>query len=96
MKRFEINILDRALDFLLYPNPTSELITISFNTLENDVAKIEIFNLTGNLQLSKLQNVISGKNDCLLDVSMLSPGLYLCKISKSNLNKTLKFIVLEK
>ncbi|HBS87634.1 MAG: hypothetical protein A2W91_15330 [Bacteroidetes bacterium GWF2_38_335] len=94
VKRFEVEILDRALDLALYPNPASEQVTISLNSLENNTAEIDIFDISGKLLLSKQNDVIPGKNEYLLDISMLSDGIYLCKIKNSNLSKTLKFAVL--
>jgi len=70
------------LDIKVYPNPTSDMLYID---TENTVQKIEIYNLQGRKVLVSDQNQIN--------VSGLSPGMYLLKITdENNLKFTQKII----
>jgi hypothetical protein len=69
---------------ILAPNPTS-----SYFTINSDVAKVEIFSLTGQL-VKTFQNKL--ENDSY-DISNLNKGVYLVKIVDEQSNsKTLKLI----
>lgn len=61
--------------FKLYPNPVKDFITIEMNTL-ND-AKLDVFDVTGNVVISKELKTISTK----LNISNLPAGVYLFRIS---------------
>ncbi|MFK5879475.1 MAG: endonuclease [Flavobacteriaceae bacterium] len=69
----------------LYPNPTSDFISISGLTNESEV---EIYDTLGKKILVK--TIESNQNK--IDVSQLKPGVYLFKISESN-NSTLKRVL---
>lgn len=73
---------------LIYPNPTSKDLNLSFkNNLNN--ANIKIISITGQIVLEK-QN-ISG-NDFNYDVSSLSSGIYIIQLTDGNLITNSKFI----
>ena len=62
---------------LVYPNPTSGMVTINLNiTTDETINKIEIYNLIGDLVYQKI-NLTS--NTIPLDVSKLNSGNYLIK-----------------
>ena len=71
----------------LYPNPTSDFVSIS--GLTNDVVELEIYDTLGKKVLDK--TIESNQNK--IDVSQLKPGLYLFKLSESD-NLTLKRIMI--
>ncbi len=74
--------------FLLYPNPTTSQINLSFATqLEN--ATIKITSILGQTILEK-QN-ISG-NNLSFDVSNLANGMYVVSVNSGGLVSNLKFI----
>ncbi|WP_298778472.1 T9SS type A sorting domain-containing protein [uncultured Polaribacter sp.] len=62
--------------FSVYPNPASEFVTISS---ELEVNKVEIFNLLGKRVISK--TILSTGN---LDISSLSKGVYLMKLTSGD------------
>ncbi|WP_027879249.1 choice-of-anchor tandem repeat GloVer-containing protein [Mesoflavibacter zeaxanthinifaciens] len=67
----------------IYPNPTTDFINIKS---KSEINKVEIYNLQG-------QKVISFQNHDLIDVKVLSEGIYFLKvIDKSMIINTLKFI----
>ncbi|MEY4876162.1 MAG: hypothetical protein RL708_1311 [Bacteroidota bacterium] len=62
---------------LVYPNPTSDLVTINLKTATDEtINKIEIYNLIGDLVYQKINLT---NNSILLDVSKLNSGNYLIK-----------------
>ncbi len=70
--------------FSLAPNPTKGMFSIN-----SDVAKVQIFNLTG--QLVKTFNTKAANES--LSISELNQGIYFVKVTDLNLNeKTIKLI----
>jgi hypothetical protein len=71
--------------FNLYPNPTSEFLTLTSNLLD---VKLEIFNiLSQKVESRMLQN---GTN--LINLSNYTPGVYLFQLSLDGKTKTYKII----
>jgi len=60
---------------LLYPNPVGDLLTIPCN---GEQALVEIYDLKGARLYA---GALSGKDACRLDVSFLSAGVYIVKVS---------------
>jgi len=70
--------------FSLVPNPTKGMFTINA-----DVTKVQIFNLTGQL-VKSFNNAAANES---LSISELNQGVYFAKVTDSNLNeKTIKLI----
>ncbi len=76
-------------DFIVYPNPAIEKLTIKLNgTLKND-AIIELFSIDGKLVYS--DKFLKLKESMIIDINNLSQGLYLLRISNVEFNSTIKF-----
>jgi hypothetical protein len=72
--------------FNFYPNPVKDLLTISYET---SISKVSIVNLLGQELFSKAINA----NESQLDLSTLSAGTYLVRITtEDNLEKTIKIV----
>lgn len=65
-------------EFMIYPNPASDFITIELN--EAIPTKLNIFSLDGRL----LRDYYFSNNKFVLDVSNLTPGTYLLRLSNDN------------
>ena len=63
---------------MIYPNPASDFITIELN--EAIPTKLNIFSLDGRL----LRDYYFSNNKFVLDVSNLTPGTYLLRLSNDN------------
>lgn len=72
-------------DFKAYPNPVKNILNLSYTQEMSDVA---IFNLVGQQVLSKKVNATEGQ----IDMSNLSQGTYLVKVTVDNQVKTIKVI----
>jgi len=73
----------------LYPNPTQQSLTISFNGVLKH-PKVEIFNLEGRL-IKSIDNK-TNINKLMVDVSSLSNGVYLLRLEDKEKAITKKFI----
>jgi hypothetical protein len=60
---------------LLYPNPVGDLLTLSCN---GENTHVEIYDLKGTRLFSGL---LSGKDNCQLNVSFLNTGVYMVTVS---------------
>ncbi len=76
----------------LFPNPTSEHITIS-NLDKNNINSIEVYTLLGNRVLK--QAIVANKqaNDLKLNLSDLKSGVYFVKFNSLNKQSTKRIVV---
>lgn len=72
-------------DFKVYPNPTNSLLNIDLTNQEN--ATIQVLDLNGRILTSK--KTLGSTN---LDLSNLSPGIYIVKIQSSQGTKSMKVV----
>ena len=72
-------------NFSAYPNPVKDVLNISYN---NTISDISVFNLLGQLVMSAKPSA----NDYQLNMSQLSVGTYLVKVTSENQVKTVKVI----
>ena len=80
-------VINETISVKLYPNPTSDYVIIESNMTIHD---IEIYNLSGQL----VQQVKQNKSERIqLDVSNLTAGLYLVKISNESNMQTIRLSV---
>ncbi|GAB4247750.1 MAG: hypothetical protein Tsb0034_27060 [Ekhidna sp.] len=66
-------------DFSIYPNPTSDLLTIEYDKILGDKLNMEIVNMEGKTFLSR--TIRSTENKIQLDTSVLPSGQYLIKFT---------------
>lgn len=72
----------------LYPNPVrSSTKTIYITSKSNALKKVSIYNVLGK-QISK--TVFTNKT---LDISALKSGIYILKITESNISETRKLVI---
>ena len=75
-----------VLDMIIYPNPTNESY-VTIQTPVNGVKYVEVFDITGK----RLINTALSADT--LDVSSISAGLYLVKVTVEGQSKTSKLII---
>ena len=70
-------------EFKVYPNPTSDFITIQFQTSEvlqtSEVSKVQIFDMLG-IEIKDLTPALSKGEGVRIDVSKLPAGVYFIRI----------------
>ena len=64
-------------DFIAYPNPTSGKFTLSFSGDNNSEVSIKIYNLLGQVILTKTISQSVGNNSIVFDISNNSDGIYM-------------------
>lgn len=88
--------LDRTEDliqnFELYPNPTSEQITLGFETLNSDNIQVSITNVLGQIIQNQEYITKEGSNKIQLNVSSFSKGMYYLQIKSNNWTVNQKII----
>lgn len=78
-------------DFNLYPNPTSNIVTISFSSTSNETIFMETYDIRGRkLQSHSIENF--GAISKELDFSNFESGVYLVKIKDGKNTSTKKII----
>ena len=78
------NSFDNA-NFSYYPNPVKNTLNLSYN---QEISNVEVFNLLGQ----KVSSNVINANAAQIDMSNLSKGAYIVKVSSNNQLKTIKVI----
>jgi len=78
-------------DVLLYPNPTSETLSVKLNNLNDKKATIYVYNSSGQLIDSK-QLKTKGQQEVKFDVSQYESGLYTVSVRTDNLHRIAKLV----
>jgi len=76
----------------MYPNPTSETLTMRYFSHLADRCTIDLLSIDGSVVQSNNHNNTIGENVILLDVKDLSPSTYLVRISQGGLSSVQQFI----
>lgn len=76
----------------LFPNPSSEDVTVRFSTANNQEIELLITDVTGKVISSSKINAITGENLILVDAATYSKGLYLVTLKSQGTQKSLQFI----
>ncbi|MCF6132079.1 T9SS type A sorting domain-containing protein [Flavobacterium wongokense] len=72
-------------NFSYYPNPVKNILNLSYN---QEISNVEIFNLLGQKVMTNAVNA----NTAQIDMSNLSNGAYMVKVTSNNQVKTIKVI----
>ena len=78
----------------MYPNPVQGQTTVSFNVNGNAVVSYQVFDLVGRMVKSQtLGNYTEGEHEANVDMSDLSAGSYIMRVSQGNSSSCVKFVV---
>ncbi len=77
----------------VFPNPAAEQVTFNVTSKENDIAKLQIYDFTGNPVRELNSNVNIGENSLNLDVTQLNNGIYTYLFTQGIQTSRGKFIV---
>ena len=79
-----------------YPNPFNAVTTISFNLPVSGDTRLDIYNLTGQLVESLVDdNLSAGRHSFTWDANYVPSGVYLYRLSVGNINSTNKMILIK-
>jgi len=71
--------------FKAYPNPVKDVLNLSYSS---DISNVEVFNMLGQTVMAKQVNAAQGQ----VDMSNLSSGSYIVKVTSNGLTKSIKVI----
>ena len=72
-----------AVDFTIYPNPTSFDFNLLYEASINELATIKVFDITGKLMSEEKVNQTEGNNKFTIETSTLQTGLYIVELRNS-------------
>jgi len=87
----EANI-PNASEINIYPNPTSEFLTLRVTSEKETDLTIIVSDIVGQILKEKKASIGQGNFENKIDVSNLSKGMYICTVISKNKKTTLKFI----
>lgn len=68
--------INKSEDIKLYPNPVKSDLTIQYVSTENTLVKVNLFDLSGKLVLTKNLAIVSGTNTFSIEMNNLPSGSY--------------------
>lgn len=78
-----------ANEFIVYPNPTNENITLLNNGLQNEMVSIQVISMDGKILIQENNILFNLKYE--LNLKNVSTGLYFVKMISNNDMQTIKF-----
>jgi len=85
------------LDFMVYPNPASDMITVGFDNLNSGKIKIELLDMMGNIvALIDERNMPTGLQTISWNVADVAQGVYLVRITGQTQQISKPLIISEK
>ena len=84
------SIDENGVELSIYPNPSSGLFNIQFNSYEGDV-ELQLTNILGNKVFSTFLNM-KEQNNFILDLSTYSEGIYNLTLKTTMEIKTYKLV----
>ncbi len=79
----------------VYPNPGKDVFTITLNQIMTGSFTIEVYNLTGTkvFEQTNQPTALSGLTQATIDLSLLSKGMYLLRVSDGKTIRTKRIII---
>ncbi|MCK6648342.1 MAG: T9SS type A sorting domain-containing protein, partial [Bacteroidia bacterium] len=76
----------------IYPNPSTDDITLEFEQTNSENTQIEIQNIFGQTVYSEVMKTVIGKQTKILDISSFQNGLYFVRLKDRNAVYSVRFI----
>ena len=77
----------------VYPNPCRQILNIDYSLEHSEIVKLQVFNSAGKLEYHSQIQQKDGSQKITLDVSKLTPGMYLYSLETQKCRKMGKFII---
>ncbi|MEO6167427.1 MAG: T9SS type A sorting domain-containing protein, partial [Chitinophagales bacterium] len=76
-----------------FPNPFSSTTNLQFSLTQSSNVNLFIYDLSGR-EIGRIEknNLLAGINDVQIDLSLLQPGIYSCKIQSNEGSQSIKLI----
>jgi hypothetical protein len=85
------NVLAKSLDMKVYPNPALNDVTVSFDILDKQDARLSVLSLDGKIMESRMLQGAS-KGNVLIDISAYPAGQYILGLEGTTFNLSKSFI----
>ncbi|MBX7107936.1 MAG: aryl-sulfate sulfotransferase [Chitinophagales bacterium] len=76
----------------VHPNPTSGQISFDVEATSDNTATISIFDISGKVVFSSVQDIAAGIQSLSFDLTTLPEGIYLARLNTMAESKTVKFV----
>ncbi len=77
----------------LYPNPTSNKLTVDYNSLTNEAVMINVYDVLGRQVSSETTTANEGPNTYYQDFNNLDNGMYILEITNGNVSTVKRFMM---
>lgn len=89
-----INDISATTSFLVYPNPASDVITLTINAAQQlSNAGYVVYDVIGNVILNKKLGVIFGNHQEVIEVFSFAKGMYIVKLSSDGFTSSKKIVI---
>lgn len=80
----------------MYPNPTANEVTISFDLNKQETVSVNIYDMSGKLvKTIPVQQLTQGSYDLTIETTELNSGVYFTNISTAQFNKTYRLVIIK-
>ena len=76
----------------IYPNPTVDILNITFEAQESGIQNIAVLDITGKVKISQQVNLNEGQNQIEVDVNNLPTGNYFVLMGENDYSSAIQFI----
>lgn len=88
-----ITQIEQQTKFMLYPQPTADLLNIAFDAPATETAELSVFDLSGKLVATTNYQLVAGSQSIQLSTTNLVPGYYLFSLHGGEINARGRFTV---
>lgn len=89
-----VDVINSSIKSKIFPNPTSDYLSITFSNNDLTDTTISIINLHGKIiKTYNKTNLNQGQNPLTIDVRNIISGIYFLKITKNGISQTHKLII---
>lgn len=87
-----VNSDEALLELNVMPNPAEDKIAVTFNSNNNLISILEVYDILNKLVFKKEIEIVSGNNFHELDLTTLNKGLYFVRLQGNESIRQIKFI----
>lgn len=87
------NIMPSSSSLAVYPNPAKDYVSIEFESSQEEGARLQIFNLLGEIVYWQNVNAIVGKNTVAVQLPHLPQAVYVLQLNLHDQSQTTKFVI---
>ena len=78
-------------DFVFYPNPTSDFVTVTLKTGSDTISSISVYDVVGK----QIMNVKANSISETIDLSSVNAGIYFVEVTTENNSKVVKKLIVK-